>query len=72
MLLTLLGILIGFGVAVSVGGEVGPLLFDVSPWDPVVYAQVAACMLGIAVLAAAGPSWRASHTNPSTALRAES
>ena len=45
------------------------LLFGVTGFDPVTYAVSAALLFTIAVLACAGPSWRASRVDPAAALR---
>jgi predicted permease len=65
------GIGIGTLVALAAARYVGPLLFGVSPRDPVVLAGVAAILVTVAVLASVLPAWRASHVDPSVALRAD-
>jgi ABC-type lipoprotein release transport system permease subunit len=50
---------------------VAPLLFEVSPRDPIVLTVVGALLLGIAVLASGIPALRATRVDPNVALRAE-
>ena len=69
--LTSIGLLLGAGVALLSARWVAPLLFGVSPFDPLVYAAVIATLLAVAVAACLVPAWRASRVDPSAALRAE-
>lgn len=66
-----LGLVIG-----SVGGAVvahaaRSLLYGVSAGDLSHYALAAGVLASVAVLACASPAWRAAHTNPLHAIRAE-
>jgi predicted permease len=69
--------LAGVGIGVGLAGAlmltrlVGSLLFDVSPSDPIVYAGVVAVLGITALVAGAGPAWRASRIDPVRALRQE-
>jgi len=65
------GVVLGAAVALWGGRWVAPLLFSVSPKDPVVYALVAFALLAAAALASAVPAVRASRVDPNVALRAE-
>jgi ABC-type antimicrobial peptide transport system permease subunit len=65
------GIALGTAVAVAAGGALAPLLFEVSPRDPLVYGGVALTLLLTGAAAAWIPSWRATRVDPATALRAE-
>jgi len=71
MRLALVGVALGGAIALIVSRWVKPLLFEVSPRDPVVYATVAVVLLGTAVLACLIPARRAGRTDPMEALRGE-
>jgi predicted permease len=65
------GIALGSGVALAAGHWVAPLLFDVSPRDPVVFLGVAATLGAVAAAATLVPARRATRVDPTEALRAE-
>ncbi|HEV8357286.1 MAG TPA: ABC transporter permease [Gemmatimonadales bacterium] len=71
MKLAVIGVVLGGAIALLVGRWVKPLLFDVSPRDPAVFAGVGAVLLGVAVLASLIPARRAGRVDPIEALRAE-
>jgi predicted permease len=71
MKLALVGVVLGGAVALLVGRWVKPLLFDVSPRDPAVFAGVGAVLLGVAALASLIPARRAGKVDPIEALRSE-
>ena len=71
VVLALAGLVIGIVVALNGSRWVGPLLFETSPRDPVVYGFVIAVLLAVALLASAVPAWRASRTDPIEALRSD-
>jgi ABC-type antimicrobial peptide transport system permease subunit len=48
-----------------------PLLFHVSPRDPLVYATVAGALLVVAVIAMCLPARGATRVDPNSVLRAE-
>jgi len=66
-----LGLFLGLLIALLAGRAVGPLLFDVSPRDPVVYGAVAATILTVTLLACLTPGQRAARVDPATVLREE-
>ena len=65
------GVAIGLTLALAVGRWIGPLLFQVSPRDPVVLGAVTIVLLCVALVASALPAMRASRVDPATALRAD-
>jgi len=68
---SLAGVVIGLIAAGTGARYVGPLLFGVSPRDPVVFAGVALSLMAVALLASLLPAWRAARVDPSVALRAD-
>jgi len=69
--LGLVGIVIGVVIALAGGQWFGPLLFQESPHDPLVFGFVAVVLLGVTVLASFVPSRRAARVDPLVALRYE-
>jgi predicted permease len=65
------GVAIGAAVTYAASGQIAPLLFDVSPRDPTVYALVAGAMLVVAVAASVIPARRAARVDPNVALRSD-
>ena len=70
-LLTVLGAALGLAGAIGVTRAFQGLLYGVTPLDSVTIASVVALVAAVALLAIAGPAWRAARVNPTTALRAE-
>jgi ABC-type lipoprotein release transport system permease subunit len=66
-----IGVAIGVGAAFWAGKWVKPLLFDVSPKDPLVYVFVAGTLIIVALAASWAPALRASRVDPNVALRSE-
>jgi len=69
--MTLLGLLIGSGLALAAGKLVQRQLLGVNPADPVTYAGTAALLGAVALAACAAPAWRATRVDPLTALKSE-
>ena len=65
------GVVIGGAVALCAGRWIGPLLYSVSPTDPLVYGTVAAVLSGAAIVATIMPALRATRVDPNVALRTE-
>ncbi len=66
---TLLGILVGSAAALALGRALASLFYGVSATDPLLCGAVALLLAGVALLAIAGPAWRAARVPPSEALR---
>jgi putative ABC transport system permease protein len=65
------GAVIGLAIAFAASRWIQPLLFQQSATDPVVYAGVAALMIGVALLACSVPAMTAANADPNAALRVE-
>jgi predicted permease len=69
--LVALGLFVGLTVAVAGSRFIGSMLFGLSPADPMTYGSAATILIGVALLAALVPAFRAAHVEPMTALRAD-
>jgi len=65
------GIVIGGAIALVASRFIAPLLYHVSPRDPLVYGIAAATLLAVAALACLVPALRATRVDPNVALRAD-
>jgi ABC-type antimicrobial peptide transport system permease subunit len=65
------GLAIGIPGALAVSRGMRSMLFQVKPGDPAALAGAAAALIGVAVIAAAGPAWRAARLDPARTLREE-
>ena len=71
LLLALLGIAAGLAIALAATPQIAPLLYRVSPADPVSIAGAALFLIVVAVLASLIPALRATRVDPIRALRQE-
>jgi putative ABC transport system permease protein len=71
LLLAGLGTSIGVLVAVAFARSFAPLMFNESPWDPLVYLTAAGLILTVAAAASIIPAGRAARLDPSVTLRSE-
>jgi putative ABC transport system permease protein len=67
----LAGVIIGSIVAWAAASSIGPLLFDQSPHDVVVFGTVTLVLVCVAVVASWVPALRAAGLDPKTALQAD-
>ncbi|MEO8200177.1 MAG: ABC transporter permease [Gemmatimonadota bacterium] len=69
--LTVLGLLIGFALALAATRLLRSMLFGVSPADPLTFLAIASLLVFTALIACAMPVRRATQTDPMVALRNE-
>jgi predicted permease len=69
--LTAAGLVVGFLIAIAIGQVVGSMLYEVSGFDPVVFAVAPLVLAGAALAACYLPARRATRIAPVTALRSE-
>ena len=69
--MALAGMVLGLAGAMALSRLVQGLLFGVTATDPITFGAVAAMLLGVALVACYIPAWRATHLDPTTALRSE-
>ena len=68
---TLIGVIVGIGLALAAGRALRSMLFEVGPNDPAALAFSAAVMLTVAGVAAWLPARRALRIDPTEQLRAD-
>ena len=71
LVLTAAGAALGLAGATTVTRTLRGLLYEVTPLDGATIAGVIVILGAVALMAIAGPAWRASRVDPTTALRAE-
>ena len=67
----LYGLVLGLLASIGAVRLIASLLYGTRPFDPGVFAGVAATLLSFAALACLVPAWKASRVNPMQALRTE-
>jgi len=65
------GVAIGSAIALAAGRWVGPLLFNTTPTDPIVFGVVITTMLFVAGAASLIPAARAARLDPKSALQSD-
>jgi ABC-type antimicrobial peptide transport system permease subunit len=68
---TILGALVGLATALAATRVLASLLYGLTARDPLTLVAAAIVLLAVATIAALLPAWRASRTDPMTALRYE-
>ncbi|MEZ5316052.1 MAG: ADOP family duplicated permease [Vicinamibacterales bacterium] len=71
LLLTLVGVVAGLGLAVATGRSLASLLYGVTPTDPLTFGVVAGGLALLALAAVVVPAARASRVRPAELLRSE-
>ena len=71
LLLALTGIAVGLAIALAAAPQLAPLLYRVSPADPISIAGAALFLIAVAVLASLIPALRATRVDPMVALHQE-
>jgi predicted permease len=71
LLLALLGIAAGLAISLAATPQLAPMLYRVSPADPVSMAGAALFLIAVAVLGSLFPALRATRVDPILALRQE-
>ena len=69
--MTTIGVVVGGTVALWARRWIEPLLFNVSPADPAVFAIVGVTLIAVGVAASWAPARRATRVDPNVALRAD-
>jgi ABC-type antimicrobial peptide transport system permease subunit len=64
-------VVIGLALAGLTMDRTREFMFEINPYDPVVFSGVALFLLGVAFLASALPALRATRVDPLVALRGE-
>lgn len=67
--LTLLGAMVGCGLALLLTQFMRSLLYEVEPVDPFIFGAVIALLIVVAIFACAVPAFRATRIDPAIALR---
>jgi ABC-type antimicrobial peptide transport system permease subunit len=67
--LTIIGVVIGAGLAIGAGRLLSSQLLEISPSDPLTIVTTVLLLISVAALACSIPAWRATKVDPITALR---
>jgi putative ABC transport system permease protein len=65
------GTIVGLALSAAFSGVLATMLFGVRPLDPTTFVLVTIALAVTAVVATAGPAWRAARIDPAVALRGD-
>ena len=71
MVLTAIGVVLGYAGSLALTRSLRTLLFNVAPTDAMAFAGAALALIAVALFAALVPARRAASVDPLVALRAE-
>jgi putative ABC transport system permease protein len=71
LVLTAVGIAVGWCASLAIAGVMGSLVYGISPRDPVTFVAGPIVLMGIAIIACLEPTWRALRLDIFKALRPE-
>jgi predicted permease len=71
LVLTSVGLVVGFGLSAGIGKLVGSMLYEVSAFDPVVFLAAPLLLAAASLAACYLPALRATRIQPTVALRTE-
>ena len=71
LMLTGMGIMLGWLVSLALAGIMESLVYGISARDPVTFLMAPIVLLGVAVIACLEPTWRALRLDPLNVLRVE-
>jgi putative ABC transport system permease protein len=69
--LAIIGVVIGLGLSFVLAGAISNLLYGVKAHDPLTFVAIPLLLLAVALFASYVPARRATHTDPTVALRQE-
>ena len=69
--MALVGVVVGFLLALSLTSQLGSQLFGVTPHDPMTFAGVGMLLVPVALIACYVPARRSTRVDPVVALRCE-
>ncbi len=69
MVFASIGIVVGIAAAFALAQQIASFLFEVKPWDPLVFVSIPVTLAVVALVAIWWPALRATRVDPASALR---